>query len=69
MSTCKSYFKYKAHYAPRCGCSSCWDKYFNSNMGTAIAMDSIQKKYGKDGLVSRYGTIMYQQFVRWFRTK
>ena len=62
---CDSYNEYSAFYPPKCNCVPCWYKYFNENLGVAIAVDAIERNYGERGLEGYYGSKYIKFYRRW----
>lgn len=53
--TCSYDEKYKAVFAPRNNCATCWSKYFSTNVGIAEAASSTLRVFGYGALVKSKG--------------
>jgi hypothetical protein len=59
--------KYQAKYPPKCGCKTCWDKWFMSHQGEIAGIHKVLKEFGERGarsIIAVRGDKYYKQAKR-----
>jgi hypothetical protein len=64
---CESFKKYKAMYEPRCGCISCWDKWFVTNPGRFATARAGIETLGMSAVRKVRGDVYVKQLIRFWK--
>jgi hypothetical protein len=67
MSECRAFSKYQAIYQPRCNCTACWNKYFDTHLMQVEVAKQGFSMFGTKAVTNVRGEVYVKQVQRYIK--